>query len=706
MQQSSTSAPSLDPILRPRSIAVVGASRSRDTIGNQVLTNLVERGFQGPVYPVNPSAPAIHSIRAYPTVEALPEPVDLAVVVVPKEGVVEVAESCGQAGVRGLVVISAGFREIGGEGARREAALMEVVRRHGMRMVGPNCLGVLNTHPDFSMNATFAPVMPPHGAAGLLSQSGAIGLSVLDYAKEYGIGVSQFVSIGNKPDVSGNDLLEYWEHDDTVELILLYVESFGNPTKFRELATRISRSKPIIALKAGRSRAGGAAASSHTGALAANDVAVDALLAQAGVLRAGSIEELFDMAMAFGGQALPRSRRTAVVTNAGGPGILVADALEMHGLDVAPLAESTQQKLRPLFPEEASLRNPLDMIASARASGYRAALDAILSDDGIDAAVAIFVPPLGVRQEEVAEAIGTAASQHPQKPVMAVLMGREGLPQGKAELHEVGIPAYIFPESAARALSALNRYRDWIESPLSVMEDVAVDAERARAIVNAARDQGRERLDEIEALQLLDAYGIPAAPAALATSPEQAAALARDIGFPAVMKVVSPQVLHKSDVGGVRLGIRDADEAASVYAEIERAVRAAQPDAELKGVLVQRTVEGGRETIAGLSRDRLFGPLVMFGLGGIFVEAIGDVLFRLAPLDRRGALEMVRGIRGARILEGVRGQPPADADALADVLVRLSRLAADLPEIASLDVNPLLAQPDGCIAADARVLLS
>ncbi|HEX6589766.1 MAG TPA: acetate--CoA ligase family protein [Longimicrobiales bacterium] len=695
---------SLDPILKPRSVAVVGASRAEHTIGHQVVSNLILRGYTGAVYPVNPKASAVHSIPAYARVADIPTPPDLAVVVVPKEYVADVAEECGAAGVRGLVVISAGFREIGGTGVEREQRLVDVVRGHGMRMVGPNCLGVLNTHPDVRMNATFAPVMPPHGRAGIVSQSGAIGLSVLDYAAEYGIGVSQFVSIGNKPDVSGNDVLLQWEDDDTVEVILLYVESFGNPAKFREIASRIARRKPIIALKGGRSQSGGAAASSHTGALAANDVAVDALLAQSGVLRAGSIEELFDMAMGFSGQALPRSRRTVVVTNAGGPGILVADALEMHGLEVPPLADETVERMRPLFPEEASLRNPLDMIASARPASYRTALGHALADPGVDAAVAIFVPPLGVKQEAVAEAIAASAQEHAQKPVFAVLMGREGLNQGRAELNEARIPAYIFPESAARALAAMNRYREWVERPASRIREFDIDVARAQALIDRTRAEGRTRLREPEALELLEIYGIPVAGARLATSPAEAERAARDLGGRVVLKVVSPDIVHKSDIGGVRVGVAP-EQVAGEYGAILERVRRAQPDAHVEGVLVQRMGGSGHETIAGISRDRLFGPLVMFGLGGIFVEAIGDVVFRVAPIDEAEAHDMINSIRGSKILGGVRGQAPADVDAIADVLMRLARLAVDLPGVRGLDVNPLLAGEAGVTALDARVIL-
>ena len=628
-------------------------------------------------------------------------------IVVPKDRVLGVAEACGQAGVRGLVVISAGFKEVGGAGMARERELVAIVQRYGMRMVGPNCMGVLNGDPAVSMNATFAPVMPPFGPVGFVSQSGALGLNVLDYAKEYGVGIAQFVSVGNKPDVSGNDVLLQWEDDPAIGVILMYVESFGNPRRFLDIASRITKHKPIIVVKSGRSRVGARAAASHTGALAASDAAVDALLAQAGVLRAASIEEMFDMAMAFASQPLPRSRRTAVLTNSGGPGILAADALEANGLELVELQPATVAKLKPLFPEEASIRNPLDMIASATADDYRTALEAILADGNVDSALAIFVPPLGVRQEDVAEAIVAVAPRHPAKPVLAVLMGRQGLPQGRAELHRAGIPAYIFPESAARGLAALRRHRQWRARPVIPAPTLLVDADQASRLIARARAEGRNRLSEPAALALLEAYGIPVAQMAFARTPDEAAQAAAHMGVPVAVKIVAPDVIHKTDVGGVRLDLTTPVEVATAAAEVlDAGRRAGRGGAQPEGVLVQEMVHGGRETIVGLSRDPGFGPLVMFGLGGVFVEALRDVVFRIAPIHALDAHDMLRGIRGAAMLEGFRGAPAADVGALADVLLRVSQLATDHPEIAELDVNPLLAFPNGVRAVDARVLLT
>ena len=696
----------LDPILRPRSIAVVGASRSPNTIGHEVLSNIITYGFTGAVYPVNPKATSVQSVKAYPTVGAIPDPVDMAVICVPRDAVLGVAEECGAAGVRGLVVISAGFREVGGDGVEAERRLVEIVRRHKMRMVGPNCMGVLNGDPAISLNATFAPTMPPFGQAAFVSQSGALGLSVLDYAKEYGIGISQFVSVGNKPDVSGNDLLLQWEDDPSVGTILMYAENFGNPGRFLEIASRITKQKPIIAMKSGRSKVGARAASSHTGALAASDSAVDALLAQAGVLRAWSIEELFDMGMAFAGGSLPRSRRTAVLTNSGGPGILAADALEPQGMELVDLSPETVTRLKPLFPPEASIRNPLDMIASATPQKYQVALEGLLSDAAVDSVLAIFVPPLGVSQSDVADAIVSVATKHPTKPVLTVLMGRQGLPEGKAELHRAGIPAYIFPESAARALGALRRHREWQARPKSQPRPLPVDRERAERVIQKATREGRRKLSELEVLGVLSAYGISTAPARLVTGPEDAAKASSEIGYPVALKIVSPQVIHKTEVGAVRVDVGSAMDVKTAAAEMQDSVRRNVPGAKIEGILVQKMVHGGRETIVGFSRERAFGALVMFGLGGVYVEAFKDVIFRVAPLTPLDAHDMLKGIRGVAILEGVRGAPPVDFAVLGECLQRVSQLATDFPAISELDINPLLAFPEGATAVDARILLA
>ncbi len=695
----------LDAIFRPRSIAVIGASRKPATIGYQILENLVRHGFAGDGYPVKPTADAVHSIRAYPSVEAIADEVDLAVIVVPKQHVCGAAEACGRKGVKGLVVISAGFAEIGGSGVERQTALMDIVRRYGMRLVGPNCMGVLNTAPDRSMNATFAPTMPPAGPVSFMSQSGAMGVTILDYAAEYGIGISQFVSVGNKPDVSGNDLIQYWADDERTGVILMYLENFGNPRKFTQLAREITRKKPIIAVKSGRSVAGARAASSHTGALAGTDAATDALLRQCGVLRADTVEEMFDLAMAFSHQPVPRGNRVAIVTNAGGPGIIIADACEAHGLVVTELAEETRALLAEHFPEEASLANPVDMIASATPQSYRIAVEAVLADPNVDAVVATFVPPLGVRQEDVAEAIVSVAAGQTHKPVVAVLMGREGLPQGLAELNAAGIPGYRFPESGVRALAAMYRHRRWLERPAGEVRAFDVDREQVTDIIASAKAEGRAKLSETEVMRVLRAYGIPVAPHAVARTADEAARAAARIGYPVVAKVLSPRIIHKSDVGGVAVGLEDEAELRAAFGRMTTEVpaRAGIGADEVEGVLVQAMVGGGKETIIGMTLDPQFGPVLMFGLGGIYVEALKDVVFRVQPVTDVDAREMVRAIRGAALLQGVRGEPASDLAAVEETIQRISQLVGDHQEIREMDVNPWMAFAQGGVAVDGRI---
>ncbi len=724
----STPMSSLDPILRPASVAVIGASRRPDTIGWQIVDNLVRHGFQGPVYPVNPHATAIHSIRAAASVRDLPAPVDLGVIVVPKEHVLTVVRDCIAAGVRGLVVISAGFREVGGEGVERERALVELVRGAGVRMVGPNCMGVINTDPDVRLNATFAPSMPPTGPVAFISQSGAMGLSVLDYAESLGIGISMFVSSGNKADVSGNDLLAYWRDDPATKVVLMYLENFGNPRTFVELGREITRTKPICVVKSGRTGAGARAAASHTGALAGADLATDAIIAQAGAIRAETVGELFDVAMAFANQPLPRGNRVAIVTNAGGPGIIIADACEANGLEVTGLSAATQETLRARLPEEASVRNPVDLIASATADSYAFALGCVFDDPSVDAAIAAFVPPLGIQTRDVAEAIVRVNARHQDKPLLAVLMGRQGLPAGIAELHEARVPAYIFPESAARALGAMWRFRRNSERPAGRPVVLEADDRRIAAILEEAAAAGRARLSEPEALRVLEAAGITtvpwrfvphAAPDSLASA---AARAATDLGFPVALKIVSPAIIHKSDVGGVALGLTGPAEVEDVVRQMlarvgtargdeppgppdERQKRAArQPEAVyLDGVLVQRMAEDGVETIVGLNRVPRVGALVMFGMGGIFVEVMRDVVLRLSPLVDTDAATMLRQVKMARLLDGVRGRPPRDRAALIDAILRVSQLAERHPRIVEMDVNPLLALEVGAVAIDARI---
>jgi acetyltransferase len=693
----------LDAIFRPRSVAVVGASRRRQTIGREVLRNLLDFEFNGPVYPVNPSATVVHSIRAYKRIGDVPGPVDLAVIIVPRERVLSVVDECGRAGVRGLVVITAGFKEVGEEGAALEERLERRVRKHGMRMVGPNCMGVINTEPDVQLNATFAAAAPEHGNVGFISQSGALGEAILADAARSGIGVAMFVSMGNKTDISGNDLLEYWEHDDRVQTILMYLESFGNPHKFTQLARRITRRKPIITVKAGRTAAGARAASSHTGSIVGRDVAAESLLEQCGVLRVSSLEEMFVKATALAQQPVPAGDRVAIVTNAGGPGILCTDSCIGHGLQLAQLSATTRRALRRALPAEASIDNPVDMIASADASRYRAALARVKSDPGVDGIIAIFVSPIMIDAYEVARAIAEAGGG--EKPVLAVFMGKRRSGEGLKELRRGRVPVYRFPEEAAAAMSALARYRTLRDRPKGRQVRFRVRRAIAAEAFAAARQARRTALLPDEVRSVLRAYGLPVAPSRTAGNAAEAIAAAQELGYPVVLKVSSTRIDHKTDVGGVKLDLRNADEVAAAYTELTRRLLRRDPDLR---VSVQRLVSGGREVILGMTHDPQFGPLMMFGLGGIYVEVLRDVAVGIHPLTDVTARGMIERVRAYPLLAGVRGENPVALNLIEEALLRLSRLVSDFEdEIAEMDINPFIVteKADDSFVVDARIHL-
>ena len=689
----------LDALFRPRSIAVIGASRQRGSIAGEVFHNLVSQGFSGPVYPVNPAAESVQSVRAYPALSAIPGDVDLAVLVVPRALVLAAVEECGAKGVKGLVVITAGFAETGAEGKALQDELVKQVRRHGMRLIGPNGLGLLST--ATKLNATFSPVWPPSGDVAFSSQSGALGIAILEHARELGLGIHHFVSVGNKADVSGNDLLEYWEKDPDVRVILLYLESLGNPRRFLEIARRVSRQKPILVVKSGRTEAGARAASSHTGSLAGLDVAVEALFGQAGVLRTDTIEELFDLALFLAHQPVPRGDRVAILTNAGGPGIMASDACESRRLVLPALAAATESGLRAFLPPEASVRNPVDMIASATPEAYERGVRLLLDDPNIDSLIVLFVPPLPEGGGAVAEAIRRGAAGA-SKPVITCFMGFHGL--GDAALRAARIPSYVFPEAAASALARAVQYGRWRARPEgSAAPRGPVSASAAREVVaHGTRDRW---LAPAEVEAVLDAYGIRTPAAAFAESPEAAAALATEIGFPVAVKLASETLTHKSDVGGVVLAVADEAGVRAAFAGIQARLRAAVRANEMAGVVVQAMAPRGVETFIGMTQAANYGPLIAFGLGGVAVEVWKDVVFRVHPLTDVDAREMLDQIRGRALLDGFRGGPVADREALVDVLLRVSRLVGDLPEIRELDLNPLVACAPGLgvLAVDARI---
>jgi acetyl coenzyme A synthetase (ADP forming)-like protein len=702
-------AASLRPMLEPRAVAVIGASRDPAGIGRRILDALVKAGFAGPIYPVNPTAGEVGGLKAYRSVRDVPAGVDLAVVAVPRDRVMAVVDDCAAAGVKSLVVITAGYAEAGDEGRARQQELVERVRGYGMRMVGPNCMGLLNTGPAVQLNASFSPIFPPPGHVGLSSQSGALGLAILHLATWRSVGLSTFVSVGNKADVSGNDLLEYWEEDPATHVILLYLESFGNPRRFARLARRIGRTKPIVAVKAGRTRGGSRAAGSHTAALAANDVAVDALFHQSGVIRADTIDEMFDIAACLDAQPLPAGRRVAIVTNAGGPGILAVDACESSGLMVAPFSVETRARLAAFLPTAASTGNPVDMIASAGPDEYRQAIEVALADQETDALIVIFAPVDAKQSALTVAAIREGivnARKAGRKPILACVMADPGRPQ-PLDAGDERIPAYAFPENAARALAKIAAYAEWRAQPQGLLwgfDDIHVDD--ARQVCRAAVDaRGSDWLTDEEMRRVLNAFGLPIAASAVAHTADDAAALGAVMGFPVAAKILSHAVQHKTELGGVRLNLQNEAAVRRAFHDIVGRARDAGVLDALDGVLIQPMIMGGVETIIGISADRLFGPLIAFGLGGVQVELLGDVRFRIAPLTDRDADELLREIRGFPLLQGYRGQPPADVDALRDVLLRVSRMADELPEILELDLNPVIALPagHGCRIVDARI---
>ncbi len=695
---------SLDAIFRPTSVAVVGASRRKHQIGHEIVANLINNGFTGPVYPVNPTAEVVHSIPCYPKVTDIPGVVDLAVLVVPAKFVIPAAKDCAKKGVRGIVCISAGFGEIGGEGNVLQAQLLELCQKHGIRLIGPNCMGVLNTADDFSMNATFAYNTPMRGGAAFMSQSGALGEAILADAKDIGVGMSMFASLGNRADVSPADLLEYWEHDDDTRQILMYLESFGDPEHFMKIARRVSRKKPVVVVKSGRTSAGAKAAMSHTGSLAGSEAAADSLLSQCGVLRVDSMKDLFTLATAAQTEKLPKGKRVAIVTNAGGPAILATDACGAMDLDVVQLSDKTEAKIAAAIPAEASAHNPVDLIASADAPRFDAVLKAVLADRSVDMVMAIFVSPVMIDAEAVAKVFARHANRS-KKPIVSCLLGKERGFEAVDILSENGVPNYRFPEDAATALAGLAKLADLRNADDGAGPRHRVQRKRARAVIDNAIKEGREILKGFELYELCSAYGIPVVPTWLVDDYQTAVRSAKKVGWPVALKIEAEEVIHKSDLGGVILDIRSEEEFRDAWLELEKRFRKLCPKMQ---VLVQAMRKKGVETFMGATVDPQYGRMLAFGLGGIHVEVLKDVVFRLHPLSLNDATEMVNGIRAKAMFGGVRGKPPVSKDQLVDMLLRLDRMLSDCPEILELDFNPFLAAYDSnesCVL-DVRVRLA
>ncbi len=695
----------LDSFFDPQSVAIIGASRDPDKLGHAVLANLLDGGSTGRLYPVNPKVGEILGLEAFPSVLDIPDPVELAVVVIPYGFVPGVLEQCGQKGIPAVVVISAGFREAGREGLEREMELIEIAQKYQMRLIGPNCLGVIDTCTP--LNASFAAGMPPGGPIDFMSQSGALGTAVLDIALAGSIGFSKFVSLGNKADVSEIVLLEAWGDDPSSKVIMVYVEGVTDGQRFIEVAREVTRKKPIVAIKSGVTESGSRAVSSHTGTLAGSEAAYKAAFRQAGIIRAPSMEALFDYALAFAYQPLLDADRIGIVTNAGGPGILATDALERNGLRIPRLGGGVAQALSDYLPGAASVANPVDVLGDALADRYERAIKLLTNDPQFDVVLVILTPQAMTEIDETARAIGSAA-RSADKPILACFMGEDRVRSGIEILREYGVPNYPFPERAAGAFAAMSGYRRELARktylpPLCVERNPAV-----RELFDRVRAEGRVTIGDLEAWTVLEAYGFRIPQSRLAESPDEAVEIAEEIGYPVVVKIASPDILHKTDVGGVRVNLGSADEVRDAFDLMVYRAGRYVPGARIWGCQVQEMAPRGREVLLGMARDPQFGPLVAFGLGGIYVEALKDVSFRVAPFSEQEADQMIREIRSYALLEGVRGEPPSDHAAMVDALMRLSRLVTDFPEIVELDINPLMVFEEGrgAMAIDMRLVLA
>lgn len=695
----------LDAFFKPNAVAVIGASRSPEKLGYAVLANIVESGFGGGIYPINPQADSILGYRCYAELTDLPEIPDLAIVVIPYQHVPKAIEACGKAGIRAVVVISAGFREVGMEGLEREIEVSKAAKQYGIRLIGPNCLGVIDTHTP--LNATFAAGTPYKGPIAFMSQSGALGTAILDMSlagKRLGLG--KFVSLGNKADIAEADLLRYLAEDDETRVILIYSEGLPNGREFIQVAREVTRKKPVIIVKSGVTQSGQKAVSSHTGSLAGAEQAYKAAFYQSGVLRARTMEELFDFALPFAYQPMLKGDRIAIITNAGGPGILATDALEQAGMELARLTDETKQALEGFLPGAASTNNPVDVLGDAMTDRYEFALAKVAADPNVDGILVLLTPQAMTDIEMTAHAIGKQSKQL-DKPLLACFMGEHRVEPGIDVLAEYNVPNYSFPERAAAAFAAMRDYRIARDMPAPDTPRFNVDKHRVSKLIDKVRHEGRVSMGDAECSEVMDAYGLRRPVSKLAATANDAVNCATEIGYPVVLKIASPDILHKTDVGGVKVGLSNATDVRDAFELIIYRAQRYFPDATIWGCQVQEMVPKGLEMLVGMSRDHQFGPLVTFGLGGIYVEALRDVSFRVAPFGRLDAEEMLAEIRAHSLLDGVRGEPPADKDAIIETLLKISQLVTDFPQIVELDINPLVVYEagQGAVALDMRVVL-
>lgn len=700
---------SLKYIFEPKSVAVIGASASAGTVGNSIFSNILQSSFQGVVYPVNPKYSNIMSVRAFTDVISIPETVDLAVICVPKKAVKNVIKQCAEKGVKGVVIVTAGFKEVGEEGKKLEDEIVSIANEHNIALVGPNCLGIVNTQKEISLNANFAISMPQAGNIALISQSGAIGVAALGYAYQYGLGISKFISIGNKAVIDESDVLEYLIDDRETKIITMYAEDIRHPSRFFEMANKANaKQKPIIIIKTGRSVRGAMAIQSHTGALSSSDTAYDSLFAQCGVIRVETLAQLFEYAKGFTSLRQPKGNHIAIVTNGGGMGILATDAAERNNLEMATFETATLKALKKTLPPTANIHNPVDIIGDADALRLSNALTEIIKDKNVDAIVVSITPTVETDMDAIASNLCDFVKANPDVPISANLMSLEAQPSFAKLLAKANIPNFDFPETNIRVLAAMIKYYEWIKQPAVKTTKFEVNKKGAQQILNTIKKENRTRLSEPESYQLLEAYGMKVVDYQLAKNSDEVVIAAKKIGYPVVLKIVSPDILHKIDIGGVKINLKDEKELMEAYHEIIKSVKAEKSDAKIQGVLIQKYFTAkGIEIIAGANLVKGFGSLIMFGLGGTFVELFKDVSFRLAPLERHDALNMIIETKGYQILKGFRGQSSYDIESIVDYLLRLSQLVTDFPEIKELDLNPIKVLEDnsGIVIMDAKAII-
>ncbi len=688
----------------PDPVAVLGVAREEKKVGRIIFDNIINSGYKGKLFPVNLKADKIHGIKCYHSVLDIPGDLDLAIIVIPAQFVSQVLEECSKKNMKWAIVISAGFKETGIEGAKRERQLIEKAKDYGIRILGPNCLGIIDT--ECPINATFSPHMPPRGKIGFISQSGALGTSILDWAKTNKIGISKFVSLGNKADISENDLFDDWENEKDTEVITAYLEGVKYGREFIRISSKVSKKKPIIVIKSGNTDAGARAVSSHTGTLAGSAKAYDAAFKQAGIIRANNTRDLFNYATAFSYQPLPKGKKVVIITNAGGPGIMATDECDKSNIFLASLGKETIDSLKEFLPEAANFYNPVDILGDALADRYKKTLEVIVKDSNVDAVVVLLSPQAMTQPYRTASAIVEVMENSGKSiPVLTSFMGGSEVKKAVKFLAEKNIPNFDIPEEAIDTLKVMMEHTDWKSRKSFPIEDFNVDSRRVKKIFYQCQKEGRLELGEMEAREILEAYDIRMPKAELACDIDEAKEIAGRIGYPLVLKIVSPNILHKTDVGGVKIGIDNEKELEENYNQILFSASKYMPDANIRGILVQEFIKDKKETIIGMSEDPQFGPMIMFGLGGIYVEALKDVSFRIAPLSRQVAREMIEEIKTIKLLKGTRGEDPSDIDSIIEIILRVSQLVTDFPEILEMDINPLFVkkQGEGSIAGDVRI---